>query len=536
MAQARGPHRLHLLHRVADCLRHPLPRLWAGFSVPLLGLLAFFAAAYVNVHQAEAVQLLKAARQANDTAVEHCRQAANQVDTLLHAVRGYYLRARSLADTEAFVQSLGFDRSLIDDLQVITADGRVGIAASPAALGRRVTERDYYAFHSAEHADQLFISAVEVGQVTGRRHFYLSRRIAAPDGSFGGLVLAAVNPDLFTDGHRNLPAGAHNFVALVGLADRKLRARAPAPPAQQWARPLESPLWEALKQARFGHFESTSAIDQVRRVQVFAQVPGLPLVMVTGFSTADWMHAVHRRILWFPITFAIILGATLLLALLLLREARRRDEQERFMSMLSHELKTPLSVIRLALGAAGLPAAARERVARTVGDMNAIIERCLQSDRLRQGRVTPILAPCRVDHLLERIQDDLGASPRLHIHAEQLPPGTTDSELLGLILRNLCDNALKYGSPGGAVTLTAAPAPYRRRAGLRIAVANAPGPCGMPDPRRVFKRYYRAPGAHGKTGSGLGLHIAQGFARALGGWLRYRPTPDEVRFELWVPV
>ena len=54
--------------------------------------------------------------------------------------------------------------------------------------------------------------------------------------------------------------------------------------------------------------------------------------------------------------------------------------------------------------------------------MNAIIERCPQSDRLRQGRITPILAPCRVEHLLARIGDDLGASPRLHIPAPQPSP------------------------------------------------------------------------------------------------------------------
>ncbi|WP_295455776.1 ATP-binding protein [uncultured Thiodictyon sp.] len=522
--------------RVVDCLRHRLPRLWGAFIVPLMGVIAFFGVAYLNVHRAEEVQLLKAARNANDAAVEHCRQAANQVDTLLHAARGYYLQTRSLADTGTFIQSLGFDRSLIDEIRLVTADGRVAIAASPAALGLSVADRDDYAVHRAGREDRLFISAVEGGRMPGQRHFYLSRRIAAPDDGFGGLVLAAVNPDAFTDDNRNLTAGTRNFAALLGLADRKLRARIPAPSAEQWSQPIESPLWDALKQASSGQFEDTNPIDQVRRVQVFKQVPGLPLVMVTGLSTADWMQGVHRRMLWFPVAFAVIVGFTFLLALLLTREAKRRDEQERFMSMLNHELKTPLSVIGLALGCAGLPAATQDRVARAVSDMNAIIERCLQSDRLRQGPIKPIPAPCQVAGLLAQVKEDLGASPRLRIHAAPLPTCTTDSELLAVILRNLCDNALKYGSPEEAVTVAAAPASWRRRPGIRILVANTSGACGMPDPQRVFKKYYRAPGAHGKTGSGLGLHIAQGFAQALGGWLHYRPAHDEVRFELWIPV
>ncbi len=46
--------------------------------------------------------------------------------------------------------------------------------------------------------DQLFIAAVEEGRVTGKPHFRITRRLNNPDGSFGGLVLATVNPGLLT--------------------------------------------------------------------------------------------------------------------------------------------------------------------------------------------------------------------------------------------------------------------------------------------------------------------------------------------------
>ncbi len=517
-----------------DYLRRHSLRVWGGFIVPILGVIVFFGVAYVTVHRAEEVQLLKAARYANNDAAEHCRQAANQVDTLLRAVRGYYLRVSSLTDTAAFIQSLGFDRSLIDGIALVTADGQVADLDNRTTAGGRVADRDYYTFHRARREDRLFISAVE--DAAGGRYFYFTRRLEAPDGGFGGLVRAAVRPDAVADLFRRLVSGPHSFAALVDRSDRRLRARLPEPPADHWVRPLDSPLWDALARGGTDHYEHTSPIDQVLRVEVFKQVPGLPLVMVTGFSPAESMRGVHRRMVWFPVAFAFIVGFTFLLALLLALEAKRRDEQERFMVMLSHELKTPLSVIRLTLGAAGLPAATKERVGRTVADMDAIIERCLQSDRLRAGRIHPIPAPCRVEDLLARLREDLGAPPRLRIHADPLPVCTTDSELLGVVLRNLCDNALKYGSPHAVVGLTATLARSRGRAGIRIAVINAPGPAGMPDPRRVFKKYYRAPGAHGKTGSGLGLHIAQGCARRLGGWLCYRPATAEVRFELWLPV
>jgi len=71
---------------------------------------------------------------------------------------------------------------------------------------------------------------------------------------------------------------------------------------------------------------------------------------------------------------------------------------------------------------------------------------------------------------------------------------------------------------------------------ILVEVSNRAGSAGVPDPRQVFKKYYRAPGAHGKIGSGLGLHIAQGFAQKIGGELRFQPSPDQVQFALWIPA
>ncbi|MGI9135188.1 MAG: ATP-binding protein [Rhodoferax sp.] len=73
------------------------------------------------------------------------------------------------------------------------------------------------------------------------------------------------------------------------------------------------------------------------------------------------------------------------------------------------------------------------------------------------------------------------------------------------------------------------------RAGLTLLVVNQVGSAGMPDPNRVFDRYYRASGAHAKTGSGLGMYIAKGFAQKLGEELSYRSHDNSVEFQLWIP-
>lgn len=219
--------------------------------------------------------------------------------------------------------------------------------------------------------------------------------------------------------------------------------------------------------------------------------------------------------------------------------ARRNEEQDRFLSMLSHELKTPLAVIRMSLGSGvqAIDTASRTRLNRAVADINAIVERCLQTDRLEHGRIEVAHTACNPDDLLRQVLAASADPAHLRLHTPSvLPECVTDGQLLTVILANLVDNALKYSAPDTVVDITAEPAPQGHTPGLSIVVTNEPGAAGMPDPQQVFRRYYRAPAAHGKTGSGLGLHIAEGFAGMLGGTLVYRPLGSAVQFALWIPL
>jgi K+-sensing histidine kinase KdpD len=171
-----------------------------------------------------------------------------------------------------------------------------------------------------------------------------------------------------------------------------------------------------------------------------------------------------------------------------------------------------------------------------VNSMNAIIERCLQSDRLAHGRVGVTVHACDVPALVDDIRATCSEPHRVVVSHGDISPARTDRQLFSVIVANLIDNALKYGAPGAEVQVAIDPNAQGGAPGLRIEVSNAVGAAGKPDPKRVFKKYYRAPSAQGKVGSGLGLHIADGFARKIGGRLRYIPMADKVNFELWIPV
>lgn len=217
--------------------------------------------------------------------------------------------------------------------------------------------------------------------------------------------------------------------------------------------------------------------------------------------------------------------------------ARRNEEQGRFLSMLSHELKTPLAVIRMSLGKSDevIDDNNRSRLIRAVADINAIVERCLQTDRLEHDRIEIKPTRCKPGDILRQIAGACSAPQRVRIEAPSLPDCVTDGQLFSVILSNLIDNALKYSAPDTSIAITGSITKRDEKDGIAIGVTNSPGAAGMPDPEQVFQRYYRAPGAHGKTGSGLGLHIAEGFARMLGGKLSYQPEAGTVKFVLWIP-
>jgi signal transduction histidine kinase len=247
-----------------------------------------------------------------------------------------------------------------------------------------------------------------------------------------------------------------------------------------------------------------------------------------------------------------------------------RDDKDRFLGMLAHELRTPLSVIRMVLdmGADGSASAAHAHnpqpqhnqkmtahARQAIEDINSVIERAVQADHLERGDVAPQRATCSVPEIVGLVvHNHLQGARVVQQAAPDLAPIESDPVLLRTMLSNLVDNALKYSPPDSPVTVHISnstqaqahaqtlvqtpPSPGHGRLGVAVQVRNAVGKAGAPDAQRVFAKYYRSEGAQRVGGSGLGLYLIAGLARMVGGsvTLRADSPPDEVVFELWLPA
>lgn len=219
-------------------------------------------------------------------------------------------------------------------------------------------------------------------------------------------------------------------------------------------------------------------------------------------------------------------------------EQRQRQEQSQFLHMLMHELKTPLSIVSLALGNKTNREENLAHASHAVQDMKAIIERCVQSDQIGELRLKQHRQAVNVVGLLRQQEQavsklkgrfDLAADPNL-------PRPHTDPQLLQIILTNLLINAAHYSDPLTPVTVTLKPKTQDDLSGMEMRVSNTPGLAGWPDTEQLFNKYYRANAAQRESGTGLGLFLSRELAQSLGGTLVYAPNHKYVEFVLWIPL
>ena len=235
-------------------------------------------------------------------------------------------------------------------------------------------------------------------------------------------------------------------------------------------------------------------------------------------------------------------GVALMLALslstgmaLLLRSVGRDLEQarrtENFVAAVTHELRTPLSSIKLhgemlLDGWTKDPAKQHEyyrRIVRETGRLSTLVERVLEKARLSAGNVEAYPADLArsVRALADQLRDGSDVDDLEFELAEGLPPVLTTADAVPSILVNLVENARKYApmTPGGEKIRVV----VRRGVGGAVLEVLDRGPGIAPDEQeRIFEAFYRVGNEATRTsrGTGLGLHLVALHVHSLGGNVR----------------
>ena len=252
-----------------------------------------------------------------------------------------------------------------------------------------------------------------------------------------------------------------------------------------------------------------------------------------------------------PLSFAVVVFGIVLLYLAMVRERRLNRLKSEFISNVSHELKTPLALIRmftelLSMGRTRDAEKARqyyEIILRETERLTSLIDNVLDFSRIERGKteyefkssdLRRIVEPA-IEMYRHRATD---AGVRLDYSADaELPPVRADGDALTLLIINLVDNALKYGVGTDVIGV------QLRADGRSVYLEVFDRGAGIPAHhlKRIFDRFYRYQAAdletRGQRGSGIGLSLVRHIARAHGGLVSVTSTPGvETRFTVRFPI
>lgn len=215
-------------------------------------------------------------------------------------------------------------------------------------------------------------------------------------------------------------------------------------------------------------------------------------------------------------------------------ERQERERQSNFLNMLAHELKTPLSVVTLALETKAPSAKLNQLATNAVTSMKDIIARCLQESKIENDGINLKNQPTDLNELISKAINSSTEHTQCRFITQHIDKVTCDPELLGIAVNNLLDNAIKYGKKNSEINILLDEDEATHI--VRISVSNQIGSVGIPDKDRIFEKYYRSPNAHKETGSGLGLHISRTLVQMHAGDMDYEVHDNQIVFRIHLPA
>lgn len=218
------------------------------------------------------------------------------------------------------------------------------------------------------------------------------------------------------------------------------------------------------------------------------------------------------------------------------REKKMNEMKSRFVSMASHEFRTPLSAILSSIALVEQytqPDQAEkrkkhvERIKSSVKNLTAILNDFLSLDKLEQGKVEVESSTFNLqefaEDIIEEVRGILKAGQRIDHDHQGEPVITQDKKMLRNVMLNLLSNAIKYSPEDKTISLCLA----ADDSGLLITVSDQG--IGIPEEEQeqLFGRFFRATNSTTIQGTGLGLNIVKRYVELMEGSISFTSKQGE---------
>ena len=449
---------------------------------------------------------------------------------------------RRLGGREEFERLQERNRVLpqIDVASIVAADGQVvNFTRSFPAPPINLAERDYFQAHRARADLGMYVSAPVRNKGNGAWTFYLSRRIAAPDGSFIGVVLVGISSRQLSSFYSKIKLDGEGTVTLF-RRDRTVLARWPANDALLGTVARDVRSYEDIER------QLRSAGTEVTTMAAERVIPHYPLMIKVVIPERVFLEQWRFFARQLGLVGMVCALAVLVACVTVWRAMRKRDlalrEQRTlkaaadhaseaksiFLAMMSHEIRTPLTAI------IGFAEQLAQQGRTEAGELGAIIVRngqhllrlmndVLDMSKVESGKLVLEQVPFAPAEVLETVSALMRGAARQRAIAynaalrEPMPAQVMgDPTRWRQILLNLVSNAIKFTEQGAVeVTLW-----YDQEREVLICSVRDTG-IGMNAQQvaALFVPFNQADSTVARRfgGTGLGLYLVRQLANAMGG-------------------
>lgn len=234
------------------------------------------------------------------------------------------------------------------------------------------------------------------------------------------------------------------------------------------------------------------------------------------------------------------------LAVALEKEKELGDLKSRFVSMVSHEFRTPLSTILSSTSLIGKYEKTEEqekrdkhifRIKEQVHHMKNMLEDLLVLGKLEEGLLAVKLEEFELREFLEEFVNEMQGNTRkgqtIVLQQDQPLEVTSDTRLVKNILINLVSNAIKFSPENSQITVKVEDVGDE----VKLSVSDQGIGIREEDKKHLFERFYRAGNAQNIKGTGLGLHIVIKYLELLHGDIGLESEPEKgTTFTVSIPV
>jgi diguanylate cyclase (GGDEF)-like protein len=232
---------------------------------------------------------------------EHLSRTLNEIDRSLKTIRSNYLLDPERFDLRSWLGiSELFDGHTLQ-VAIIGADGLIKLSNinSPTAVGTDLRDREHFSRFVDDNNDDFFVSKPVVGRTTGKWSVQLARRITNPDGSFGGVVDASLDPIYLSRFYSSVDVGNDGYVRVIGF-DGVIRAVGGHSSEALGKDLTTAALFTHLSRQSTGwYYTDSNFTDGIARLVTYRSMKDYPLIVTIGLSTTELFSGVYAKQRWY---------------------------------------------------------------------------------------------------------------------------------------------------------------------------------------------------------------------------------------------